>query len=138
MTQNRRGPATIRAGEDFEWVNRWAEASGLNAARQFAGQPVTGTPSPAPAAAGDHSAAFPAAPDQLARDIAAIEQARDAIIASEGRGAYVRALPRPPLRRRVADILRRRDVVPVLTGAVVALIVLIAYAAIMSIVELGR
>jgi hypothetical protein len=135
MTQNRRGPATTRAGEDFEWVNRWAEASGLNAARQFAGQPVKGTPSPAPAGASAPSA-FPAAPDQLARDIAAIEQARDAIIA-KSRGAYVRPQPRP-LRPRVAGILRRHDVVPVLTGAVVALIVLIAYAAIMSIVELGR
>jgi hypothetical protein len=138
MTQNRRGPATTKAGEDFEWVNRWAEASGLNAARQFAGQPVKGTPSPvpAPAAAGASapSAAFPVAPDQLARDIAAIELARDAIIA-EGPEACVRP---PPLRPRVAGIPRRHDVVPVLTGAVVALIVLIAYAPIMSIVELGR
>jgi hypothetical protein len=138
MTQNRRRPATTR-GEDFEWVNRWAEASGLNAARQFAGQPAQGTPPPAPARAasgartGALSSVFPVLPDQLARDIAEIERARDAIIAAEG--ASVSSRPRP---LRLLGILRRHDVVPVLTGAVVAFIVLIAYAAIVSIVELGR
>jgi hypothetical protein len=150
MTQKRSGPAT-RPGEDFEWVNSWAEASGLNAAREFAAQPVKAAPAPAapvaPIAPVPPVAAvavatvrspgtFAFAPDQLARDIADIEQARDAIIAAEATGVFV--LPATRRRKPSTGVLRRHDAVPVLIGAMLALLVLIGYGAIASIAALGR
>jgi len=102
MTQNRSGPAAMnRPGEDFEWVNRWAEASGLSAAREFAAQPIKATTAPAastaPVAAATRSPrTYAIASDQLARDIADIEEARDAILAAEGAGVFIL----PAARRR--------------------------------------
>jgi hypothetical protein len=131
-----------RTAEDFEWVNSWAEASGLNAAREFAAQPVKAAspavppPRTAPVAATKSPAAtYPITVDQLARDVGEIEQARDAIIAAEGKGVFV--LPGPQRRKR-PGILRRHDTVPVLIGAMLALFALIVYGAVASIVALGR
>ena len=149
MTQKRRGPA-MRPSEDFEWVNSWAEASGLNAAREFAAQPVRAAPAPAapsaapvvpaatvtPAIAGSPGSPFAVASDQLARDIADIEQARDAIIAAEGTGVFLLPTARPG--KPPAGVLRRHDAVPVLIGAMLALLLLIGYGAIASITALGR
>jgi hypothetical protein len=129
-----------RAGEDFEWVNSWAEVSGLNAARQFAAQPAKAAPPPRAAPltgpAARSAATYPVASGQLARDLAEIETARDAIIAAEGTGVFV--LPGPQRRKPILGILRRHDVVPVLIGATLALVVLIVYGAIASIRALGR
>jgi len=79
---------------------------------------------------------FAFAPDQLARDIADIEQARDAIIAAEATGVFV--LPATRRRKPSTGVLRRHDAVPVLIGAMLALLVLIGYGAIASIAALGR
>ena len=139
----------MRPSEDFEWVNSWAEASGLNAAREFAAQPVKAAPAPAaPTAAPVVPAAlvapaiarspgpFAFATDQLARDIADIEQARDAIIAAEGTGVFL--LPAARRGKPSAGVLRRHDAVPVLIGAMLALLLLIGYGALASITALGR
>jgi hypothetical protein len=137
----------MRPGEDFEWVNSWAEASGLNAAREFAAQPVKAAAAPAaPLAAPvapvaqpivrSSGSPFAVASDQLARDIADIEQARDAIIAAEGTGVFL--LPAARRRKPSAGGLRRHDAVPVLIGALLALLLLIGYGAIASITALGR
>jgi hypothetical protein len=156
--QKRSGPtATTRAGDDFEWVNSWAEASGLKAAQEFAAQPakavpaktappvavapspVVVAPSPVRAAPSPIVAAAPrAAPqtvpsngaaafaDRLAQDIAEIERARDAIIAAEGTAAF--PLPRSP-RAAKGRLLGRRDAVPVLIGAMLAMLMLVVYGA---------
>ncbi len=143
MTQNRSGPAAMnRPGEDFEWVNRWAEASGLSAAREFAAEPVEATSVPAaaltaPVAAATRSRTYAIASDQLARDIADIEEARYAILAAEGAGVFIL----PAARRRkpsIRGVLRRRDALPVIIGAMLAFLVLIGYGAIASITALGQ
>ena len=144
MTQNRSAPAAMnRPVEDFEWVNRWAEASGLNAAREFAAEPVKATPAPAAAptapvaAAARSSRTYAIASEQLARDIADIEQARDAIIAAESAGVFI--LPAARWRRpAIRGVLRRHDALPVMIGAMLALLVLIGYGAIASITALGQ
>jgi hypothetical protein len=123
-----------RAGEDFEWVNSWAEVSGLNAAREFAALPATASRS-AQVTAARSAGAFPVVPGQLARDLAEIEKARNAIIAAEGAGVFV--LPGPARRKPILGIRCRHDVVPMLIGAVVAMVVLIVCAAIASIRALG-
>jgi hypothetical protein len=140
MTQNRGGPATtVRPGDDFEWVNSWADASGLKAAREFAAEPIKqGAPSPKPAVAPvavARDTTLPAASDQLERDIADIERARDAIIAAEGIGAYALPTPRTAATR---GLLRRQDAVPVLIGAMLAMFMLVVYGAVASILALGR
>jgi hypothetical protein len=156
MTQNRSGPATtVRPGDDFEWVNSWAEASGFKAAREFAAAPAKpvapapARPAPlptkpvAPAAkpaqahepADDTSDAFPVATDQLARDIAEIETARDAIIAAEGTGQFALTGRKTVGTRR---LLRRQDAKPVLIGAVLAIFMLVIYGAVASLLAFGR
>jgi hypothetical protein len=168
--QNRSGPtATTRAGDDFEWVNSWAEASGLKAAQEFAAQPaktppaktaspivaapppVVAAPRIAPAAASPVLAPSPpvvaarvpvpanpsatfAASGQLAQDIAEIERARDAIIAAEGTGAFVL----PPPSRPKGRLLGRRDAVPVLIGAMLAMLMLVVYGAFATFMSLGH
>jgi hypothetical protein len=160
--QKRSGPtATTRAGDDFEWVNSWAEASGLKAAQEFAAQPAKTAPlvaaAPWPVASAPSSvlaappplvaAAPPAAPrsvpsnlaaafaDQLAQDIAEIERARDAIIAAEGTAAF----PLPPSPRAAkGSLLRRRDAVPVLIGAMLAMLMLVVYGAFATFTSLGH
>jgi hypothetical protein len=142
MMQNPGVPtATARPGEDFEWVNSWADASGLKAAQEFAAEPIkpmalSAKPAAAPAPV-TRGTVFPVASDQLARDIGEIEHARDAIIAGERAGAY--ALP-APLGRTTATggLLRRQDAVPVLIGAMLAMFMLVVYGAVASILALGR
>ena len=144
MTQNAsEAAATMGSGDDFEWVNNWADASGLETARRFAAAPakapaLPARPAPAPApAAVARDTRFPIAADQLARDIAEIETARDAIITAEGTGVFVL----PAAKRRPAagrGLLRRHDAVPVLIGAVLAMFILVVYGAVASIMALGR
>src|SRR5437762_11171601 len=64
----------------YEWVNAWA-ASAMAEALALTKDETTPTPKPDPAQAPSPAAApFPAfPPDQLMRDIAEIERARDAI-----------------------------------------------------------
>jgi hypothetical protein len=156
MTQNRGGPATtVRPGDDFEWVNSWAEASGLKAARKFAAEPAktvtppaarpaplpiksvapAAKPAPAHEAAADTADAFPVMADQLARDIAEIETARDAIVAAEGTGPFALTGRKMVSTRR---LLRRQDAKPVLIGAMLAVFMLVVYGAVASILAFGR
>jgi hypothetical protein len=142
MMQNRGVPATtVRPGDDFEWVNSWADASGLKAAREYAAEPIKPTVPPTQPAAAPapvaRDTAFPVASDQLVRDIAEIERARDAIIAAEGKGAY--ALPTRQVRTAASGaLLRRQDAVPVLIGAMLAMFMLVVYGAVASLLALGR
>ncbi len=146
MMQKRNGPAaTTRAGDDFEWVNSWAEASGLKAAREFAAQPAkpvsppaapVAVPNAVPAAAAPVRRVIAAASGQLARDIAEIERARDAIIAAEGRGVF--ALPRSRPAAPRTRLLGRRDAMPVVIGAALAMFMLIAYGVVATFMALGH
>src|SRR5262245_43426771 len=126
MTQIRGIPTDTTAGADFEWVNQWAAASGLSAAQKFAAEPAKPAEPARPAEPVARAKAFPAAPGQLDRDIAEIERARDALL-----GAEAPARRREPVRRAG----RRNDTVPVLVGGLLAVILLVVYGAIASIMQ---
>src|SRR6266704_2524293 len=105
MTRIRGVPAeTVRPGDDFEWVNTWAAASGLKAAQRFASEAAEAVPSKQAAPT------FPAAPDALERDIAEIARARDALIATERAKSFT--LPGPRASRSSPTRPRTRDCVP--------------------------
>ena len=118
MTQNREFPkAERRAGEDFEWVNHWA-------------------------ASGAASRRYVRAEDQLQRDMAEIAAARDALIAqaiAERSTEQEQATPfRIPTTIAGARPRKNRDSVPILVGGLLATILLVAFGAVASIMQLGR
>jgi hypothetical protein len=131
----------------FEWVNVWASASGVTTdAVTVAPDPdVAASASAAPAharfivgksgrdadASGPKRAPVVIAPlpDQLMRDIAEIERARDALAAG-------------PLGRRMRTFMvvpsRTADSVPLLIGGVMALVMLSVFAAAAAMTKFGR
>ena len=134
----------------FEWVNVWASASGATtdavtaephadivavpaapkpAAPTFARFTATSrrdTATPAPTLA---PFAVAPLPDQLMRDIAEIERARDALAAG-------------PLGRRMRAFMvvpsRTTDSVPLLVGGVLALVMLSVFATAAAVTKFGR
>jgi hypothetical protein len=131
----------------FEWVNVWASASGATtdavtaepeteivaapkpAAPTFARFTATSrrdTETPAPTLAPFAAAPLP---DQLMRDIAEIERARDALAAG-------------PLGRRMRAFMvvpsRTTDSVPLLVGGVLALVMLSVFATAAAVTKFGR
>jgi hypothetical protein len=90
---------------------------------------------PTPEPATEARETIPVAADQLARDIAEIETARDAIIAAEGTGPFALTGRNIVGTRR---LLRRQDVTPVLIGAMLAVFMLVVYGAVASIIAFGR
>jgi hypothetical protein len=137
----------------FEWVNVWASASGATTdavtvapeteivaapkpAAPKAAAPATfarftatsrrdtGTPAPTVA-----PFAVAPLPDQLMRDIAEIERARDALAAG-------------PLGRRMRAFMvvpsRTTDSVPLLVGGVLALVMLSVFATAAAVTKFGR
>lgn len=133
----------------FEWVNVWASASGATTdAVTVEPEPQAAKPAPAPAAPvlARFIAARPARenettepklapfaiaplPDQLMRDIAEIERARDALAAG-------------PLGRRMRTFMvvpsRTVDSVPLFVGGVLALVMLTVFAAAAAMTKFGR
>jgi hypothetical protein len=94
-------------------------------------------------AAGDSvpAAPFPMAPDQLARDVAAIAAARDALLSRDGEIApgadRARVRPWRSARGRLAA-LRRRSAAPVLATALFVMMTAVGVAAAAWIVALCR
>jgi hypothetical protein len=133
----------------FEWVNVWASASGATTdVATDDPEPEAAKPAPPPAAPelGRLIAVHPARetetsepklaplaiaplPDQLMRDIAEIERARDALAAG-------------PLGRRMRTFMvvpaRTVDSVPLFVGGVLALVMLTVFATAAVMTKFGR
>ena len=130
----------------FEWVNAWAEtkaAASAAPAREIKAAEVSGAAQAAetlPASKAEASVSQPVmAPvaaampdDQLMRDIAEIERARDALA----------ALPLAGSARRAQAITlvpsRTTDPVPVVIGGVLALVMLTVFGAAAAMTKLSR
>ncbi len=113
----------MAADEQFEWVNAWAAAKEPTAP---VARPQSGPQEPTRAGAPQ--------PDQLARDIADIQRARDAIAALPGRTFSAE-------RGRQALMLvpsRASDAVPVVIGGVLALVMLTVFGAAAAMTKLSR
>ena len=127
-----------REQDSFEWVNAWAEATGKLAAAALpaAALPPTAVEAPAQTAPiqcviARIAATMPA--DQLTRDIAEIERARDALALLPLAGT---------LRRRTQALMlvspRTSDPVPVVIGGVFALVMLTVFGAAAAMTKLAR
>jgi len=124
----------------FEWVNAWAEA-GKESNKQTGKE--TGNPEPVERVPPTGEAAAPpviarVAPampdDQLMRDIAEIERARDALAALPLSGSF--AARRTQALTLVAA--RTSDPVPVMVGGVLALVMLTVFGAAAAMTKLAR
>jgi hypothetical protein len=127
----------------FEWVNVWASASGattdaVTVEPEIVAAPSAAAPTPPRFTATSRREASepkPAPfavvplPDQLMRDIAEIERARDALAAG-------------PLGTRMRTFMvvpsRTVDSVPLLVGGVLALVMLSVFAAAAAMTKFGR
>jgi len=109
--------------EQFEWVNAWAAG-----AKAPTAPPVPQEGARQPATPPDRQ------PDQLARDLADIERARDAIAALSAKTFSAE-------RGRQALTLvpsRTSDAVPVVIGGVLALVMLTVFGAAAAMTKLSR
>jgi len=124
--------------EQFEWVNAWAEATKVQTPSALKPEAVV---SAAPGNASDVTAqdsvaavAQTAADDQLTRDIAEIERARDALAALPV-GSF-------SARRRTQALTlvpsRTADSVPIIIGGVLALVMLTVFGAAAAMTKLTR
>lgn len=120
----------------FEWVNAWAasamvDTSAIMKAEALAeAPPKAAVPAPGPIIA----PVAPAMPqDQLMRDIAEIERARDALDALPVGGFSAR-------RRQALTLVpsRTTDPVPVVVGGVLALVMLTVFGAAAAMTKLAR
>ena len=117
---------------DFDWVNAWAAQSKPDAVPVV--QPVAIVQPVAPAAAPLKTIApvrfVVPSDDQLMRDIAEIERARDRLA----------ALPVPMRRTRALTLAASRttDPVPVVVGGVLALVMLTVFGAAAAMSKLSR
>jgi hypothetical protein len=120
----------------YEWVNAWAASAIAETSSAVKDEPEP-TPNPdlaqaSPAAAGPFPS-FP--PDQLMRDIAEIERARDALDA-------LPLVGRVSTQRRVQALTlvpsRTSDMVPVVIGGVLALVMLTVFGAAAAMTKLAR
>ena len=131
-----------RDAGQFEWVNAWAETAAKTEPAMMAA-PATGPGVAAPAEAvaavpprtgtsARIASALPA--DQLMRDIAEIERARDALAAIPVAASSAK-------RRTQALMLvpsRTTDSVPVVVGGVLALVMLTVFGAAAAMTKLAR
>ena len=124
----------------FEWVNTWAsltkaEAASVDAAREAVSSAMAEPVAPAIVAAAIAAPLrAPLADDQLMRDIAEIERARDALAALPVSGSF-------SARRAQALTLvpsRTSDNVPVVVGGVLALVMLTVFGAAAAMTKLAR
>ena len=121
----------------YEWVNTWAASAMAETSTAMKGEPSAAAPEPDPAPATAATAApfAPFPPDQLMRDIAEIERARDALDALP----LVAGVSAP--RRMQALMLvpsRTSDMVPVVVGGVLALVMLTVFGAAAAMTKLAR
>jgi hypothetical protein len=133
-----------RDGGQFEWVNAWAESTQAAKAEPAAMTP----PAAEPAVTAEPAVVAPAPPnpimttriapappeDQLMRDIAEIERARDALAAMPVAASLSK-------RRTQALTLvpsRTTDPVPVVVGGVLALVMLTVFGAAAAMTKLAR
>jgi hypothetical protein len=133
-----------RDAGQFEWVNAWAESAAKPEPAAMAapvGEPAVTVPpveavvAPAPAKPIMTARIAPALPeDQLMRDIAEIERARDALAAMPVAASLSK-------RRTQALTLvpsRTTDPVPVVVGGVLALVMLTVFGAAAAMTRLAR
>ena len=124
----------------YEWVNAWARSAQADTACVVTTEPAPA--SAAPAKAADAIVPTPViapmahtlADDQLMRDIAEIERARDALAAMPVAGFSAR-------RRTQALTLvpaRTTDLAPVIVGGVLALVMLTVFGAAAAMTKLAR
>lgn len=117
--------------EQFEWVNAWAESTQGNVAP--APEPAVIVQSPHAATPVSNIAPI-AADDQLARDIAEIQNKRDALA--------VLPVGTFSARRRTQALTlvpsRTSDTVPVFVGGVLALVMLMVFGAAAAMTKLSR
>lgn len=127
-----------REQDTFEWVNAWVEATGKLAEAALPHATPAELPAQAPARPAPHqcviariAATMP--PDQLMRDLAEIERARDALALLPVTGT---------LRRRTRALTlvapRTSDPVPVVIGGVFALVMLTVFGAAAAMTKLAR
>jgi len=120
----------------FEWVNAWAASAMADTSAAMKGEVVVVVP-PKAAAPAPHPVIAPVAPalpqDQLMRDIAEIERARDALDALPVGGFSAR-------RRQALTLVpsRTTDPVPVVVGGVLALVMLTVFGAAAAMTKLAR
>ena len=123
----------------YEWVNAWAACAMVETSAAMKGEahvvapmaePVT-APAPAVITIPDR----PAGSDQLMRDIAEIERARDALDALPLAASF-------SVRRRTQALTlvpsRTSDMVPVVVGGVLALVMLTVFGAAAAMTKLAR
>jgi hypothetical protein len=120
----------------FEWVNAWAASAMADTSAIMKAEPVAEAPPKAAVPARDPVIApvAPALPqDQLMRDIAEIERARDALDAVPVGGFSAR-------RRQALTLVpsRTTDPVPVVVGGVLALVMLTVFGAAAAMTKLAR
>ena len=118
----------------FEWVNAWAAnaqaAPAVTAPKPAVAEPNADAPKPIPALA----RMAPALPgDQLMRDIAEIERARDALAALPAAGSSKRNM-----RALTLVPARTTDPVPLVVGGVLALVMLTVFGAAAAMTKLAR
>jgi len=111
----------------FEWVNAWARAKANTAAATA--EPVSGAAEPVIA-----PVAHTLPESQLMRDIAEIERARDALAA----GPAGRFFARQRTRALTLVPSRTSDSVPIVVGAVLALVMLTVFGAAAAMTKLAR
>ncbi|MEJ0076496.1 MAG: hypothetical protein WDO17_13785 [Alphaproteobacteria bacterium] len=120
----------------YEWVNAWAATAMAETSAAMKGQALPQEPHPVPAPAiAIAPIAKPGWEGQLARDIAEIERARDALdalplVASFSARRRVQALTLVPSRTS--------DMVPVVIGGVLALVMLTVFGAAAAMTKLAR
>ena len=122
--------ARERDSEQFEWVNAWAQSTHANVVS--APEPVVSA-ALANASGPESTLAPPPVDDQLTRDIAEIERARDALS----------AMPMGTFSARCTQALtlvpsRTADSVPVFVGGVLALVMLMVFGAAAAMTKLSR
>lgn len=121
----------------FEWVNAWAESARVGAAEPAApSTPAVPPEAPQPAASPPVIApiAHTLTDDQLKRDIAEIERARDALAAIPVGSFSSR------LRNQALTLVpsRTADSVPIVVGGVLALVMLSVFGAAAAVSKFAR
>ena len=120
----------------FEWVNAWAASAMADTSAIMKAEPVAEAP-PKVAVSAPGPVIAPVAPalpqDQLMRDIAEIERARDVLDALPVGGFSAR-------RRQALTLVpsRTTDPVPVVVGGVLALVMLTVFGAAAAMTKLAR
>jgi hypothetical protein len=122
----------------FEWVNDWAESARVGAAEAVAPEPVRAAAPKAPQRVAPSPVIAPIAhtlpDDQLKRDIAEIERARDALAAIPVGSFSSR------LRNQALTLVpsRTADSVPIVVGGVLALVMLSVFGAAAAVSKFAR